>query len=277
MMTYATLMVHLGVGRSNGPVLEVAATLAARFGAGVIGIAACHPLEMLYGDGFVAGDIVDVDRAEVDRQVGAAEAEFRDTLAKRAHILDWRSAVSFEPGSNYLAQEVRSADLLLTGVEPPDSLLAHSSDLYLGDLVMQIGRPILVVPPAGKTAGLDRVLIGWKDSPETRRAALDALPLLKKASYVAVAEIARDNELAAAEVRVGAVVSWLKRHGVDAEPIVRSAASDDSSSIDALAEEKQVNVVVAGAYGHSRLREWVLGGVTRDNLLRPRRCVLVSH
>ena len=120
-------------------------------------------------------------------------------------------------------------------------------------------------------------VVGWKDTRETRRAAFDALPLLKKAAHVAVVEIAAEEELAAAGTHLDDVVGWLKRHGVVVVSLAAPSTGDDATQLNAIAEEHGADVIVAGAYGHSRLREWVLGGVTRDLLLRADRCSLVSH
>jgi nucleotide-binding universal stress UspA family protein len=142
---------------------------------------------------------------------------------------------------------------------------------------MQVGRPVLVVPPGAEAFALDRVLIAWKDTRETRRAILDALPLLKKAAHVTLAEIAVEDRLALARKHLEEVVVWLGRHGVKAEGVASLSTGEDPSQLYAIVKERGANVIVAGAYGHSRLREWVLGGVTRDLLLRADLCALVSH
>jgi nucleotide-binding universal stress UspA family protein len=147
----------------------------------------------------------------------------------------------------------------------------------VGDRVMQVGRPVLVVPDAADELNLKQVVIGWKDTRETQRAVFDALPLLKKAAHVAVVEICADDEMAAARKRVEDVAGWLKWHGVVAEPHASPSTGDDASLLNAIAQEQGADIVVAGAYGHSRLREWVLGGVTRDLLLRGQNFSLLSH
>jgi nucleotide-binding universal stress UspA family protein len=142
---------------------------------------------------------------------------------------------------------------------------------------MQVGRPVLVVPTGAKVIALDCVLVAWKDTRETRRAILDALPLLKKAAHVTLAEIAVEDRLALARKHLEEVVVWLGRHGVKAEGAASLSTGEDASQLYAIAKERGADVIVAGAYGHSRLREWVLGGVTRDLLLRADLCAFVSH
>lgn len=275
-MTYGTLMVHLELGRSNAGLLQIAGDLAERFHAGVIGIAACQPMQLVYGDSFISGDIYEQDRQELDKEMKAAEAEFRRALQMRAVTLEWRSTVMFTLLSDYLARESRSADLVITGIASGD-LFDSSRSVNTGDLVMRAGRPVLVVPAAAGKVKLDRVVVGWKDTREARRAVSDALPLLKGASHVAVVEIAVEEELAAARTQIEDVAGWLNRHGIKAECLTSPSTGDDATALYAMAQDQGADVIVAGAYGHSRLREWALGGVTRDLLLRANWCSLLSH
>ena len=275
-MTYGTLMVHLELGRSNAGLLQITGDLAERFHASVIGIAACQPMQIVYGDGFISGDIYEQDRQELDKEMKAAEAEFRSALQTRAVTLEWRSTVMFTLLSDYLAREARSADLIITGIASGD-LFDSSRSVNTGDLVMRAGRPVLVVPSAASKVKLDRVVVGWKDTREARRAVSDALPLLKGASHVAVVEIAVEEELAAARTQIEDVAGWLNRHGIKAECLTSPSTGDDATALYAVAQDQGADLIVAGAYGHSRLREWALGGVTRDLLLRANWCSLLSH
>jgi len=276
-VTYATLMVHVEVGQSNAGLLNIAASLAERFRAGVIGIATRRPMQILYSEGFAAGDIIDDDLKQTKKEIEEAEAEFRGALQTRVDHLEWRSAVMFGPLSDYLAREARSADLVLTGVDRSGSLLTPSRNADTGDFVMRVGRPVLIVPEAADKLKLERIVVGWKDTRETRRAVLDALPLLGQAGEVIVVEIAHEEELTLARGHVADVADWLDRHGVAARSLALPAVGDDAVQLKSVVQEHSADLIVAGAYGHSRLQEWVLGGVTDDLLLRADRCSLVSH
>jgi nucleotide-binding universal stress UspA family protein len=94
---------------------------------------------------------------------------------------------------------------------------------------------------------------------------------------VTIAAIAAQEELAEVRTQVAEVVGWLKHHGIDARPFAAAARSSHANDLSAVADELGADLIVAGAYGHSRQREWVLGGVTSDLLLRAERCSLVSH
>lgn len=276
-MTYATVMVNLEIGCSNTGVMNAAAGLAERFGAGVVGIAACHPMPIIYTDGYyVPQELIQQDRSQIDRDMQAAEAEFRDALQGRARTVAWRSAVTMDPLAGYIANEARCADVVVTAAsaDTPSDLTRRVNP---SDLLMQMGRPVLVVPAAVRVPKLDRVLVAWKDAREPRRAVADALPLLRKAAHVTVAAIAAADALNAAEAQVADVIAWLAGHGVGAVPAISRPLGDDAAQLQSIAREQEAGVIVAGAYGHSRLREWALGGVTRHLLLHGQGCALLSH
>jgi nucleotide-binding universal stress UspA family protein len=278
-MTYSTIMVNLELGCSNAGVTGAAGDLAERFGASVVGIAACEPMPVIGTDTeglFVAQALVEQDRARIDSDLKSAEAEFSSALAGRVKAISWRSSVVLGSVVDYIAAEARCADIVITAGsgDTPSDLTRRVNP---GDLLMQMGRPILLVPAEAAPLALDRVLVAWKDSPQARRAVADALPLLEKASHVAVASIAAADDIAEARSHVADVVLWLKQHGIKAVSVVARPNGDDAGQLLAIAREHEAGVIVAGAYGHSRLREWALGGVTRHLLLHGRGCALLSH
>jgi nucleotide-binding universal stress UspA family protein len=289
-MRYATLMVHLALGQSNAGLLQLTGRLAERFHAGVVGIVACQPLQIAYGDGYVDGELIAQDRLAIAQRIASADAEFHALLDKRVGQLGWRAQVVFAALADALACEARCADLLVTGLPGADGFFDTDRALNLGDLVMQLGRPVLVVPPGATGASLTRALVAWRDNGQSRRAVADALPLLLSASHVTVAELVPEAELAAARLRLDDVVRWLAQHGVAARALAVSHSApafdgagsaaptdDDGSRLLQLAVAEGADLIVAGAYGHSRLREWALGGVTRSLLQHPALCALLSH
>jgi nucleotide-binding universal stress UspA family protein len=269
-------MVRLEHEHSNAGLLKIVGDLAERFDARVIGIVGCREMQFVYGDGYIPAELLDRDRGQLEKKIKEAEDEFRSMLLTRVRTLEWRSEIMFTPLSEYIAREARSADLVITGIGS-DGMLDASRPVNIGDLVMQVGRPVLIVPTAADEVKLEQVVIAWKNTRETRRAAFEALPLLKTAAHVTVVEISADEELAAARTHVEDVVGWLKWHGVVAESHASPSIGDDASLLNAIAREQGADVIVAGAYGHSRMREWVLGGVTRDLLLRAEQFALLSH
>ena len=281
-MGHSTLLVHMELGKQNPALLRLAGELAAHLNARVIGIAACQPMQIIYGDGcYYNGDIIEQDRLQIDQDIKQAETDFRAAFRAQSNGIEWRSMVTLEPLADVLAREARSADLVITGPGPGPSV-DGSRRLAIGAFILQAGRPVLLVPdtftPNGSAiATLDRVIVGWKDTSETRRAIADALPMLKRAVHVTVAELAADADMAGARARVADIGRWLSCHGIAAETLAARSMGDDSAQLIDIANERNAGLLVAGAYGHSRLREWAFGGVTHDLLLRGDRCALLSH
>jgi nucleotide-binding universal stress UspA family protein len=257
--------------------LRVTSDLAKRFDARVIGIAACQPTPMVYSDGYASGTFVAEDREEIDRETRLAEAEFSKAFEGTAIGTEWRSATMFETVADYVARECRSADLVITSahsLDPHDTARPEKP----GDIVMQAGRPVLVVPRTANSLNSDRMAIAWKNTREARRAAADARPLLALAKHVTILEIAHEDERTRVTTQLVEVCGWLRTHGIAAESkFVTATKGDDGYQLNSAVETLGVGVVVAGAYGHSRLREWALGGVTRDLTLQANYCTMLSH
>lgn len=275
-MNSMILMVHMELGRSNAGLLRVAGELAERFGANVIGIAGCQQILTAYNDGYVPGDVIVQVHDESKQEIKEAEAEFREGFRENSAGLEWRSTVMSASLAAYVASEARSADLVITGVNSGDMLNAARL-INTGELLMQVGRPVLIVPAVATKLSLDHIVIAWNDTREARRAAFDALPLLRLAKHVSVVELAAEGELAEAHGHVKDVGIWLKRHGVVPECQALQSTGEEAVQLNAIAQNHGAGVIVAGAYGHSRLREFVFGGVTSDLLKCEHHCSFMSH
>jgi len=145
---------------------------------------------------------------------------------------------------------------------------------------MQAGRPLLVVPDQCDWLDLRSVLVAWKDTAEARRAIADALPLLRLAKDVTVAEVIEEGDgRTAVQSQIGDVVAWLARHAIAATERVgdRKREGGAATALDEIAGDVGASLIVAGAYGHSRFRELILGGVTQHLVTQSARCVLLSH
>ena len=270
-------MVHVALGQPNGPLLKLTGDLARRLSAGVIGIAAAQPMQIMAGDGTpYDGRYIEQDRADREAEIKAAESEFMAALQGHQGTLEWRSSYAVAPLSDTVARAARRADLIITGVTSGE-LLNTEPPMSTGELLMQAGRPVLTVPLGTDALPLHHVVLAWKDTRETRRAAVDALPLFQLARQVTIVEIAATSDLADATDRLQDVADWLTSHGVKADQLAVPRAKDDGAGLQAIAREQGADLIVAGAYGHSRVREWALGGVTRELLLHGSRCALLSH
>ena len=269
-----TLLVNLEPGRSNTGLLQVARGLAESLGAVVIGVAAQRPMQLaVSGIGYVPPEVFEAEATEMDSEMSCAEAEFRGAFPGAG--VEWRASTSDLSPTDYIADQTRHADLLMTGT--PLHNRADWTQAVAGDLIMQCGRPVLVVPQAPATPSLDHMMVAWRDTREARRAVLDALPLLKRAAHVTVVEIAAEEDLSDARQRLADLSRWLITHGIPAELIAAASIDDDARQLEAIARHAGANLIVAGAYGHSRLREWAFGGVTRNLLHRGECCALLSH
>jgi len=274
-VSYRSLLVHLERGHSNANVLQIAGDLSEYFDAGVIAIAASPPVADSDDDLPLPDAFVDPDYIAAEME--AMEEEFRSALRSRARALEFRAARPSSDLAQAISRQARSADLIVTCPARGDRHDA-SRALNTGALVMQAGRPVLLVPPSAATLKPDRIMIGWKDTRETRRAVSDAVPFLQRATEVRIVEIAAEGHMDSAWRHLEDLLKWLKHHGVSARAaLIPSHGIDDAAELHAAAEREACDVIVAGVYGHRRFREWMLGGVTRDLLLSPKRCSLVAH
>jgi nucleotide-binding universal stress UspA family protein len=277
-MTYATVMVSLALDQPNEPRLQVAGEVAERFEASIVGIAAAQFAPPLYfTDGEQAQSLIDQGEASIKKRLAELESQFREATRNRGGHVEWRSALDFP--ARFIAEQARCADIIVCGGHSP----AFSDAFSLAspkDLVMLAGRPLLVVPNSVAWLDLRSVLVAWKDTPEARRAVVDALPMLRKAKEVSVIEIPEgDEDRSAVLARVKDVVAWLSRHGVSASGRVSEAGPNGNAAaqLDTAAGEVGAGLIVAGAYGHSRFRELILGGVTQYLVTQSVRCVLLSR
>ena len=275
-MSRPTLLCHMELNHENRAVLAVTSDLAAKLNAAVIGIAACQPVQP-FGEMPYADDILEADIAEIRRQTAVVERRFRSALGETVRHPTFRSAATYQELADFIAGQARAADIIVTGPDLGGGLLANSRHANIGDLVMNAGRPVIIVPAGAAECPLGTVVVAWKDRREARRALLDALPVLAQAQRVVVAEVARKGDSHNAAERTADVTAWLGRHGIHAEALVRAAEGTDVEELEKLLDEQNCDFLVAGAYSHSRIGEWAFGGVTTDLLLHPVRCTLVSH
>lgn len=276
MVSFSTLMVHVDLVGSNEACLSVAVDLAEQFDAKLVGIAASTlRFPSLEAEGVFSQGLIEQLRSDFPSLLAQAELRFRAAAASRLSVVEWRSATTWP--ADYIVREARAADLIIAGANR-DRLLPLDQFWRLdpGDLVMQAGRPVLVVPPEAESLRLKCAVIAWKDTREARCATNEALPLLKKMRDVVVVEVIADEaERTSSQRRLDDVVSWLGRHEITAVTRVFHFPQD-RDPMEKL-WEYGADIIVAGAYGHARLREWVFGGFTRDLLSRSPQCAFLAH
>jgi nucleotide-binding universal stress UspA family protein len=249
--------------------LKIACGLAYKLGSELVGITAVDLLDSFSYDKVIASGMFVEHREKVEARARAAEEAFKTNLKGWQLEGEWRKSFAQNP-LEFVVSEARSADLIITGI-------SRDSSVNPADLVMEVGRPVLVVPPEGEELRFKTAIVAWKETRESRRAVVDALPLLSAYETVHIIEITAKDELEKAKEHVDDVADWLKSHGVSPVSSVLEASGDTSIQLAERAFIEGADLIVAGAYGHSRVREWVLGGVTRDLLTRIPCCSLLSR
>lgn len=273
---YDSVLLHVEPGLASSRRVEIAAGLARRFGGRVIGLGAeaLEPPTAVdpYSGQLVAELVVQMTR-QIDADLKNAEQAFaRDAAGVQS---EWR--VTQATPNRALAAEARAADLIVMGAQAE-----RSSNVYRSadpaEVVMTAGRPVLVAPAGAAHLKAEKVIVAWKDTRESRRAVADALPFLLRADEVIVQAVCAEDAAEACEAQTQDVAEALRRRGVPARANV-TAAPDASVADELLAEAaaRGADLIVMGAYGHSRMAEWVFGGVTRTVLADPQVYLLLSH
>jgi nucleotide-binding universal stress UspA family protein len=274
-MSFATLMVHLEIAAETDARVRLAANLAERFAATLIGISASvlppYPAENLY---FETAEFYTREQRDILAALKQTEAVFRSAVTPLGAGSEWRSAMDLP--ETYVAAEARSADLVIVGQSREPADICRSVDP--GTVILKAGRPVLVVPPGVEALRAEHILIGWKDSREARRAVRDALPLLQSAKSVAIVEVCEDGADDATRRRIDDVAQYLRRHRVVVGAATATATPGSvAEQLIVSASAERADLIVAGGYGHSRLGEWIFGGVTRDLLKSSPICCLFAN
>lgn len=280
-MSYKTILVHADSSIHAPARIRLAAALAKAEGAHLVGAAMTGVPRMsslLYADTSleltraVPAEVIDTLREHARQALEQFTA-----LAQGAGVSSHEARLVDEDPEGGLVLLSRFADLVVLGQTDP----AHRVEGVARDLpeyvMLNVARPVLLVPYAGQYADLDgKALAAWDGSIEASRALSHALPLLRRAAEVTVAQFdtAEPGELAA---QAPQLVEWLGRHGIKAGIHERRTDTDPGDALLSLAADLQAGLIVMGGYGHARFRELLLGGVTKTVLASMTVPVLMSH
>lgn len=267
------VLVHVEPGDAALDRVRVAAALAKSMGARLIGLGAemAQPLVASPYGGVNTAEWVVAMNQQIEDDLAAAQAVF--TREAAGMDSEWRAMR--ETPARALAAAARACDLIVVSAHPQTNYYRAADP---AEVVMRSGRPVLVVPDKAQPLKGDAVVVAWKDTREARRALQDALPFLQRATQVVVVAVCGQDEASAVQRQADDVVAYLGRRGVSATAKV-SVAPDAGvvGELNAAAQAIGGDLIVAGAYGQSRLREWVFGGVTRTLMDEPTRHLLLSH
>jgi len=271
------IIVNLGLGDKD-PAGKFAVSIAEIYDAHVLGVAFSYePIIPGSVMGGIPPEFIESQRAESDKKAKAAVTRF-EQLAKREEIsFETRiMSTSIAGASDELARMGRRFDLVVVGQAEHDTPMPE--EVVDEGVLFESGRPVVFVPFI-QTAGLklDRVLVAWDGGRAATRAIGDAMPFLEKAKQVEVVVVGgkppKSDEVPGADLG-----QHLARHGIKvAVKRITAPDIDVPSTILSHAADSSADLIVMGGYGHSRLREFILGGATRGLLEAMTVPVLMSH
>jgi nucleotide-binding universal stress UspA family protein len=271
-MSLAALLVHCDADCGNR--LRLASDLAARLHAALIGTAGWLSRPAYALDDLAAeDDSTEQEQQEMTDLLAKMEQAFREAAKSVPHV-EWRGSLDYP--SELVPREARAADLVIVGHPKDPSDLFYS--LNPGAAILRAGRPVLVVPDAIDSLQARRIVVAWKDTREARRAIADALPFLREAervTIVAVSELGAEGHI---RKEIDDVTSYLLRHKVTVgAKAYLHTKQPIAAELIRFSKDEKADLIVAGGYGHSRLGEWMFGGVTNGLLTDSPTCCLFSH
>lgn len=275
-MSYKTIVVHVDQSRHADGRIRVAAALAARHGAHLVGAATTGMSSLIYH-----GANVDIARTALAPQLDQLMVRANDALDRFDAIAGAIDGLSFErrlvddDAAAGLAVQARYADALVISQFDPDDPVARIDPELPAFVMLNSAGPVLIVPFSGAPAAVgDEVLTAWDESIPARRAIGSALPVLKAARkvWLAVFNTGELPRLAGADIAL-----FLARHGVNVEVLRAETQGGVGSALLSLATDRGADLLVMGGYGHTRFREVLIGGPTEAILASMTIPVLMSH
>lgn len=278
-MSIKTILSYLPTAKRAPAILEASFALAQKLEAHLV---ALHIHPSLYSPGAVADDIptgilellIDAraKESEAIKRTYEAEAKDHDVLS------EWRSEEAPHGDATFdIISRSLCADLIVTSSSFGDHFDTWSD--RPARIVIGTGRPVLLIPPETPFPNaFDRVLVAWNESREATRAAFDAVPLMRNADSVEIVTVDGGGN-GSDRLPVGdELAQALARHGVKTETAALSGVdSNAGEELLAAAKKRKCDLLVMGCYGHSRVREFVFGGATRDVINAMTMPVLMSH
>ncbi len=277
-MTYKDILVHIDDSNSSAARLEAAIQLAVAHSAQLTGLYVVPDYDTAFlTAGYAGPELLEIAQKVAQKRVQQQEVAFREATAKQGATAEWR-CVQGEPAQQFI-WHAGYHDVAIIGQhdsQNPASLPTWS----VSQILLGTGRPVLVIPYIGSSQPPGgRILIAWSASREAARAVNDALPFLVRAYAVSVVTIYPPAGISLEEtVSSAALCQHLARHGITATSAALPASDLEVGDVLlSRAADESADLIVMGAYGHSRLREIVLGGATHHLLQHMTVPVLMSH
>jgi nucleotide-binding universal stress UspA family protein len=272
------IVVNLSVGEKASPACDYAVSVAAAFDAHLAGIAFLYdPIVPVSGAGYIPADVIEAQERDNEEATRAALERFNAACSRAGVGAEPLTlSASFAGVGEQFSRIARRFDVSIVGQAEPESSAVE--EIIAESALFESGRPVIVVPYIQRAPlKLDNVMLCWDGSRSSARAIADSMPLLAKAGRVEVVivtnERGKQDEIEGADIG-----AHLARHGLNVD--VKRTALGDIDVADVLlshAADAGSDFIVMGGYGHSRLREFVLGGVTRSIFRSMTAPVLMSH
>jgi nucleotide-binding universal stress UspA family protein len=272
------IVANLSVGADGGPAGGYAVSVASALDAHLTAIAFVYdPIVPVSATGYIPAEVIETQQADNQAAAKSALDRFAAAAARAGLSAEPLSLnASFAGAGDQFGRIARRFDLAIIGQAKPDS--SSVEEMIAESTLFESGRPMIIVPYIQKSPlKLDRVMACWDGSRQAARAIADAMPLLERAGQVELVivseERGKQDEIAGADMG-----QHLARHGLKVD--VKRIARGDIDVADALlshAADSATDFIVMGGYGHSRLREFVLGGVTHSILRSMTIPALMSH
>jgi nucleotide-binding universal stress UspA family protein len=281
-VTYKTILVNLNDLERNEALLASATELARDFDAHLQGLYVIPAIEIYGGIGFVDAPIVFEGNRELFQKSEKSVRKMFDAAVRNAGVRsDIEVIDSTSPDiTDQMINRARRSDIIIVNQPPEGPNRSVAGRELIERILLSTGRPTVVVPRKGRTSlAADLVIVGWNERREAARAVFDGIPLLKRAKKVQIVWVDPEKEYPHPGSLPGAeLATTLDRHGVKA--VIESISTGGQEAGDALltkVADSGAELLVMGAYGHSRLSELILGGATKS-VLNDMKCpVLFSH
>ncbi len=279
-MTYKIVSVHLDASARCAARVELAARVAMQHGARLVGIAPTGVPDIVVSLNAAVPEAIECispPAGHLRRQAEAAVEAF-EHRCREFGSLSWSAVVVVDEATDAVIRHGRCSDLVVVGQTDVDAPTEGAALDLPQQVLLHAGPPVLVVPYAGSFPGLGRrVLVAWKDTREAARALRDALPILRGAERVLLVEVGAVQPMPDARNTLDAAGAWLRAHGVAFDAHREIEIGDVGEQLLSRASDFGATLIVSGGYGHSRLREWVMGGVTRHLLEHMTVPTLLAH
>ena len=273
-MTFTTLLVYVDASAAGAARVETACDLAKTFDAHLIGVSASMGPPPMVDPLSAGAGVLAAYREVAEEEIQDARNTFEAAVQARSAKSEWRGGVDWPV--DLVVRSARAADLVIIG---PRTDFTPYRTPDPASVVEAIGRPVLLILDAPARSPLEGpTVVGWKNTREAQRAVAASLPLLRRAPAVSVIEVAAEGCEQQAAAGLADVRTFLGRHGIEASTqVLTKGGQTTSSRILAHAESLNAGLIVAGGYGHARLQQWILGGVTNTLLKHSPVSVLLTH